>query len=137
SLPCALGSMLLSEDIIRFLYGTGKFMVNDAEPVRRTGSVVFYSCLGLVFYSVNSILVRALYAMKDMKTPTRTLFHSVGINIGLNLFFVIAGPKIASAMYPSLISWATPQPSFQNDVFNMTGAFGNLRESGIVLPSTI
>ncbi len=112
SIPCTIGALLLSEDIVRFLYGTGKFLAHDGEPVRRTSGVVFFSCLGLVFYSVNAILVRALYAMKDMKTPTRTLFHSVLLNLALNLFFVLAGPKIASALYETVKGFAlTPQTS--------------------------
>src|SRR5579862_4589758 len=143
SLPCAVGAMLLSDDIVRFLYGTGKFLLNDAQPgggpIQRTGGVVFYSCLGLVFYSINSILVRALYAMKDMKTPTRTLFHSVALNLGLNLFFVLACPKIVLALKPYVASWASDpgKQTVSNDFFNLVGGLGNLREGGIVLASTI
>lgn len=151
SIPCTVGALLLSDDIVRFLYGAGKFLARDGEPVRRTSGVVFYSCLGLVFYSVNSILVRALYAMKDMKTPTRTLFHSVLLNLGLNLFFVLAAPRIAEALRGTAEGWVTLSPTdpaqtgpwsavfrlFAMDAYNLVGAFGNLRESGIILASTI
>jgi len=141
--------MLLSEDIVRFLYGTGKFLARDAEPVRRTSGVVFYSCLGLVFYSVNAILVRALYAMKDMKTPTRTLFHSVLLNFGLNLFFVLAAPRISEWLYPMAKGWVTFDESvkttqmtntlraFAGDAYDLVGGLGHLRESGIILSGTI
>jgi len=150
SIPCTVGALLLSDDIVRFLYGTGKFLARDGEPVHRTSGVVFYSCLGLVFYSVNSILVRALYAMKDMQTPTRTLFHSVLLNLGLNLFFVIAAPKIALALHDTAEGWVKLSPDdgpaspfnamvrlFKMDAYMAVGAFGNLRESGIILASTI
>ena len=155
SIPCTIGAMLLSDDIVRFLYGTGKYLAHDGEPVRRTSGVVFYSCLGLVFYSVNSILVRALYAMKDLKTPTRTLFHSVLLNLGLNLFFVLVAPRIAEALRTTAEGWViipastsenvgmvvTPwiatQRLFAMDAYRLVGAFGNLRESGITLASTI
>src|ERR1043165_1514462 len=152
SLPCAVGAMLLSEDIVRFLYGTGKFMVNDAEPVRRTGVVVFYSCLGLVFYSVNSILVRALYAMKDMRTPTHTLAKSALLNLGLNLFFVLAVPRMAEGLKPTLSDWVTStekamltdksivafvKATLAADVYNIFGALALLREGGIILAGTL
>ncbi len=155
SIPCTVGALLLSEDIVRFLYGTGKFLANNGEPVLRTSNVVFYSCLGLVFYSVNSILVRALYAMKDMKTPTTTLFHSVLLNLGLNLFFVLAGPRIAAALHDTAVGWVTLPPvdpsqyvpppgpwvammrAFALDAYNFVGEFGTMRESGIILASTI
>ena len=151
SIPCTVGALLLSDDIVRFLYGAGKFLAHDGEPVRRTSGVVFYSCLGLVFYSVNSILVRALYAMKDMKTPTRTLFHSVLLNLILNLFFVLIAPRIAEALRGTAENWVKLSPTdaaqagpstavtrlFAMDAYNLVGAFGNLRESGIILASTI
>ena len=155
AIPCTVGALLLSDDIVRFLYGSGKFLANNGEPVARTSSVVFYSCLGLVFYSVNSILVRALYAMKDMKTPTRTLFHSVLLNLGLNLFFVLAAPRIANALHDTAVGWIAlpatepgvyvPPPTpwvammrmFALDAYNLVGEFGQLRESGIILASTI
>ncbi len=105
AIPCTVGAMLLSEDIVRFLYGAGEFMKHDGEPVRRTAGVVFFSCLGLICYSVNAILVRALYAMKDMKTPTKTLFYSVLINFALNLFFVLLAPHIADWLEPTVKGW--------------------------------
>ena len=137
SLPCAIGAMLLSNDIVRLLYGTGKFLANNGEPVHRTAGVVFYSCAGLLFYSVNSILVRALYAMKEMRLPTKIMFQSVALNFGLNLFFVLVCPRLAVALYPSVAPLATPKPSFGNDLFEFVGAMQNLRESGITLASTI
>jgi putative peptidoglycan lipid II flippase len=136
SLPCAIGAMLLSNDIVRLLYGTGKFLANNGEPVHRTAGVVFYSCAGLLFYSVNSILVRALYAMKEMRLPTKIMFQSVALNFGLNLFFVLACPWLAQQLYPSVKGLAG-KPGFYNDIFEALGALSNLRESGITLASTI
>lgn len=89
AVPCTVGIVLLSDDIVRFLYGTGRFLDHNAEPVARTAGVVVYSSLGLVFFSVNAILARALYAMKDMKTPTTTSAQSVAINLALNLLLVL------------------------------------------------
>ncbi len=88
AVPCTVGIMLLSEDLVRLLYGTGKFLDNGGEPIRRTAGVVMFSSLGLVFFSINAVLARALYAMKDMRTPTTTSAKSVALNLVLNLVFV-------------------------------------------------
>lgn len=143
ALPFCIGAMLLSEDLVRMLYGSGKFLVNDAEPVHRTASVAYYSCLGLPFYSINAIQTRALYAMKDFKTPARTTLQAVALNFGLNLFFVFAGPIISAAIEPNIRSWAVEGPmsdvmkAFGNDIYNAVVTLGRLRESGIVLAGTI
>ena len=116
-IPCTVGIMLLSEDIVRLLYGTGQFLVNDAEPVRRTAGVVTFSSLGLVFFGVNAILARALYAMKDMKTPTTTSAQSVAINLVLNLALVL-GTRF----------------SFKTGSYDPDGG---MKEAGIALASTL
>lgn len=133
-LPCTVGIMLLSDDLVRLLYGTGRFLENDAEPVRRTAGVVMYSSLGLVFFGVNAILARALYATKDMKTPTTTSAQSVAINLCLNLLFVIGGNYLAWAVYPMAQTqhhWAVQA------ILNAALGLGELREGGIALASTL
>ncbi len=153
ALPFCIGAMLLCEDLVRMLYGSGKFLVNDAEPVHRTASVAFYSCMGLPFYSINAIQTRALYAMKDFKSPARTTLQAVALNFGLNLFFVFAAPVIAGAILPAISSWSVEGPpivppgqsrsfddvmiGFKNDFYNIVLALANLRESGIILAGTI
>jgi putative peptidoglycan lipid II flippase len=117
--PCTVGVMLLSEEIVRLLYGTGRFLENDGEPVLRTAGVVMFSNLGLVFFGANVMLARALYAMKDMRTPTTTSAKSVALNITLNLFFVWAAPKLFAAAGHGDHPLAT------------------MKESGIALASTI
>jgi len=112
ALPATVGIALLSEDVVRLLYGSGKFLANDGEPVRRTAAVALYSSLGLIFFSLNAIYARALYAMKDMRTPTVTSAWSVAINVVLNLVFVLATPMqesgiaLASAISSAWQTWA-------------------------------
>jgi hypothetical protein len=64
------------------------------------------------------------------------MFQSVALNFVLNLFFVIACPPIMQAIYPTAATLAGP-PGFRNDVFNLLGGLANLKESGIILASTI
>jgi putative peptidoglycan lipid II flippase len=129
AVPCTIGLMLLSDDIVRLLYGSGKFLANDGEPVRRTAQVVLYSSMGLVFFSLNAMLARALYAMKDMRTPTRTSAQSVAVNLACNVFFVLVAPRLAHAVYPN-----GPDGS---GFSTLLCGLGNLREGGIALSSTI
>jgi len=136
AVPCTVGIMLLSEELVRLLYGTGRFLENDAEPVHRTAGVVLFSSLGLVFYSVNAMLARALYAMKDMKTPTFTMAWAAGINFLLNLFFVVGLAHVASALTPYYQSLG-PDQSMQRTVLGFIIALGSLKESGIALASTL
>lgn len=136
SIPFAFGAMLLSDDIVKLLYGSGKFLVNDAEPVKRTAAVAYYSCLGLPFYSLNAIQTRALYAMKDFKTPARTTLEAVALNFGLNLFFVFCAPLISAAIEPRIRTWAV-ENTFGNDIYNGVVTLGLMRESGIILAGTL
>jgi putative peptidoglycan lipid II flippase len=92
AVPSAVGLCLLSKELVRLFYGTGEFMLNDGEAVIRTGRVVFFFSMGLVFYSLNAVLTRALYAAKDTRTPTNATVVAVVANFVLNLVFVFATP---------------------------------------------
>jgi len=131
AVPCTIGIMLLSEEIVRLLYGTGRFLEHDAEPVRRTAGVVMYSSLGLVFYSVNAMLARALYAMKDMRTPTLTSAKSVAINLALNLLFVVGLAHLARVLIPYRDGLASDQ-EFLRGGLSFVIALGSLKEAGII-----
>jgi len=98
AIPSAVGLCLLSTDLVRLLYGTGEFLRNDGEAVKRTGQVVFWMSLGLPFYGLNAVLTRAVYAMKDAKTPTRITIISVAANLVLNLVFVLGTPMKESGL---------------------------------------
>ncbi|MGD0090934.1 MAG: murein biosynthesis integral membrane protein MurJ [Planctomycetota bacterium] len=136
AVPCTVGIVLLSQELVRLLYGAGRFLENDAEPVRRTAGVVLFSSLGLVFYSVNAMLARALYAMKDMKTPTTTLAWSAGLNFLLNLFFVVGLAHLAHALTPFYESLGSEHP-VPRALLGFVIALGSLKESGLALASTL
>ena len=136
ALPCTVGIMLLSDDIVRLLYGTGRFLENNGEPVRRTAGVVMFSSMGLLFFCVNSILARGLYAMKDMRTPTTTSRDSVAINLGLNLFFVVALPFLVKPLIPMRAALETDR-KVMGTLLDVLIAMGSMKEAGIALASTI
>ena len=92
ALPSAVGLCLLSRELVRLFYGTGEFLANDGEAVIRTGRVVFFFSTGLVFYSLNAVLTRALYAARETRAPTGATVVAVAANFALNLVFVFATP---------------------------------------------
>ena len=107
ALPSAVGLCVLSEELVRLFYGTGEFLQNNGEAVRRTGKVVLFFSIGLCFYSLNAVLARAIYATKDTRTPTKATIAAVVVNLALNLVFVLATPmREAGLALASAISGA-------------------------------
>ncbi len=85
TIPCSLGAMVYSSQIVQIVYERGAF---DSLATSMTGSAFFYYCIGLVFISLNILMVRAYYSMHDMKTPMLYGGISLIINIILNLILV-------------------------------------------------
>lgn len=85
AIPCSLGAMVYSDQIVQIVYERGVF---DPLATAMTGTAFFYYSMGLIFVSLNDLLIRAYYSMHDMKTPM--VFAGIGviINIVLNLILV-------------------------------------------------
>lgn len=85
ALPLSLGSMLYSHQVVQIVYERGAF---DSVATLKTSAAFFYYSLGLVFTSLNDLLTRIYYAMRNMKNPM--IFAGIGviINIMLNLILV-------------------------------------------------
>lgn len=60
--------LILAEPIVRLLFEWGKF---DADSTLGVASALWWLGLALVFYSVNSILTRAFFALGDTQMPMR------------------------------------------------------------------
>jgi murein biosynthesis integral membrane protein MurJ len=107
ALPSAVVLGVCARDLVMLFYGTGEFLRDNAEAVERAGRVVVFFSAGLAFYSLNSVLARAVYATKDTRTPTRSALYAVGLNLLLNLVFVLGtGMKEAGLALASAISGA-------------------------------
>ncbi|WP_245570875.1 murein biosynthesis integral membrane protein MurJ [Anaerovorax odorimutans] len=85
AVPCALGAMVYSHQIVQIVYERGAF---DPAATAMTSTAFFYYAIGLIFMSFNDLMVRAYYSMQDMKIPM--IFAGIGviINIILNLILV-------------------------------------------------
>lgn len=87
SLPCSLGAMLYSNPVVSLVYERGAF---DGASTDLTSGAFFYYSIGLTFVAINALLVKAFYAMEDMKTPVVCGVIGAGSNIILNL--LLLGP---------------------------------------------
>lgn len=99
ALPASVGIILIAQPLVVSLFQRGLFDAGGAERVSR--ALIFYA-LGLCAYSMQHILVRAFYSLKDAKTPVRIAAFVVGINLILNLALVgplrEAGVALATAV---------------------------------------
>jgi putative peptidoglycan lipid II flippase len=99
AIPCSLGAMVYSKQIVQIVYERGAF---DPIATAFTATAFFYYAIGLLFLSVNDLLIRAYYSMHDMRTPLVFGGFSVAINIVLILILVrymgLAGIALATSI---------------------------------------
>ena len=97
NIPAAIGLALLAEPIVRFLFQRHQFTAADTQAMAPL--LAFYA-VGLPFFSVVSLLVRAFYSLKNTKAPVRVATIDFLINLVLSLllmrWFGAAGLVIAS-----------------------------------------
>lgn len=85
ALPFTLGILVYSEQVVQIVYERGTF---DATATAFTASAFFYYGIGLLFMSLNDLLMRAYYSMHDTKLPMIFAGISVIINVTLNVLLV-------------------------------------------------
>ncbi|HVS52288.1 MAG TPA: murein biosynthesis integral membrane protein MurJ [Opitutaceae bacterium] len=97
NVPAAAGLALLSEPIVRLLYAHGKF---TPEAAHEMSVLLALFVIGLPFFSVVNLTVRAFYAVKDTTTPVRIALIDFVVNLVLSytlkLWFGAPGLVIAS-----------------------------------------
>jgi len=108
-LPAGLGIILLCEPLIRLVFDHGKFH-EMPDAVERTARVASLYALGLWSYSANHILVRAFYAMENIRTPRRIAMLAAGLNFVGNLILVwpmaeggLAIATVLSAVFQTVV----------------------------------
>ena len=86
-LPAGLGIILVCKPLIQLVFEHGRF-AEMPDAVERTARVASLYALGLWSYSVNHILIRAFYAMENIRTPRRIAMLAAGMNFVCNLLLV-------------------------------------------------
>jgi len=85
--PAALGYLVLAVPIVRLLLQHGVAGPKSTHLV--AGILVFFS-LGLFSFSTFQLLLRAYYSMQDTRTPALVNIAAVGLNVLVDLLFVLA-----------------------------------------------
>lgn len=85
--PAALGYLVLAVPIVRLLLQHGVTRPRSTDLV--AGILVFFS-LGLFSFSTFQLLLRAYYSMQDTRTPALVNIAAVGLNVIVDLLFVLA-----------------------------------------------
>lgn len=82
NLPAAAGLALLGPPIVRLLFQHGAFTASDAEAM---AGLLQLFVVGMPFFSVVNLTVRAFFALKDTRTPVRIAMVDFIVNLGLSL----------------------------------------------------
>jgi len=85
TLPCAVGLMVLAEPITSLIYERGRFGETERGMV---ALALQYYVVGLVFYASIKVVQPAFYAVDKRMVPMNISFLSIGVNFGLNWWFV-------------------------------------------------
>jgi putative peptidoglycan lipid II flippase len=97
NVPAAVGLMLLSHPIVSLIYRHGVFTAANA---RAQAQLVALFAIGLPFFSVANLTIRAFYAVKDTATPVKIGAIDFGINVAVSLVLMrwlgVAGLVVAS-----------------------------------------
>jgi putative peptidoglycan lipid II flippase len=98
-LPASIGIMILSDPIIRLLFGRGHF---DEYAINLTSQALFFYSIGSIGYGIREILNRTFYSLQDTKIPMYNASISVVLNIILSLilssFMGISGLALATSI---------------------------------------
>ncbi len=82
NIPAAAGLALLSGPIVRVIYRHGEFSAANASAMT---PLLALFVIGLPFFSINSLTVRAFYAVKDTATPVKIAAVDFVVNLVLSL----------------------------------------------------
>lgn len=84
-LPVCAGVYFLAEPCVRILFQRGAFTPEDT--INTAGCLKMYALM-IGASSINSLVMRAFYAIRDTKIPAKVSFAMVFINIVLNIVFI-------------------------------------------------
>lgn len=91
-IPATIGLLVLARPVVElaFVWKGGMF---GAQSTLRTMRAVCFYAPGLVVFSLYKVFVPAFYAMHDTRTPVRVGVWVVGLNLALNILFVVTWPQ--------------------------------------------
>ncbi|MDR2340959.1 MAG: murein biosynthesis integral membrane protein MurJ [Puniceicoccales bacterium] len=103
--PATVGLICLGQPILQLLFQWGKFSASD---ITRVFPVLCSSALGIPFYALGAIAVRAFHAHKDMRTPMCIGTINMVANLFLTMSFLVpfgvTGIAVANSL-AALFQW--------------------------------
>jgi putative peptidoglycan lipid II flippase len=85
-IPAALGYIAIGREIVRLVLEHGETESRSGDLV---ADVLALFAVGLFFFSMFQLLLRAFYAMQDTRTPALINTGSFVVNTGVNLLLVL------------------------------------------------
>lgn len=98
-IPSTIAFTVLSNDIVKVVYGYGKF---DAQAIKVTAQCLFFYSIGLYFNNGMQILTRIFYSNKNTKDPVKFSLISIVINIFINLLLMKSMKHMGLALASSI-----------------------------------
>jgi putative peptidoglycan lipid II flippase len=90
AVPAAVGLVVLARPLIQMLFEWRAFGEASTEQTAR--ALAFFAP-GLVAFGFYKVLVPAFYAAKDTRSPVRVALWVVGLNLVLNITFILTWPE--------------------------------------------
>jgi putative peptidoglycan lipid II flippase len=100
--PAMLGLIVFRHEIVQLIYERGSFLSTDTL---KTGQALLLYALGIFSYAAVKILVPALYALNDTRTPARLSLLTVAVKIALNFLFILPLGFLGLALSTAFSSW--------------------------------
>ena len=102
SIPAFVGILILSDEIIEFLFMRGAFQFYDVEL---TANALKALCFGLPAFIMIKVLVVPFFANEDTKTPIKISIFCMVINLILNLILIKEFMHVGLAISTSIAAW--------------------------------
>lgn len=136
-IPATVGAMVLSEPIIRFLFGRGAF---TEYAISITSKSLFFYSIGMIAFSNREILSKVFYSQQDIKIPTINALISLVLNIVLNVILSntigIGGLALATSI-SAIISTSLLFLSLKNKIGSFDIKFLTVSFVKVVIASII
>lgn len=99
SIPIVFGILILSNEIVNFIFVRGSF---SNEMGQLTSNTLFYYIIGFIPMAVRELIARIFYSFKDTKTPVINSSIGIVLNIVLNItlskYMGITGIALATSI---------------------------------------
>lgn len=119
--PLVLGMMFLSTEVIQLIFQRGEFTAKDSV---RGGMILLLYSPSLISLSVNEILSKMFFAMRDSKKPMISTFVNISVSIALSLLLyrrfgvngLAVAYTVASLSGIAVLSWIARRKFHQEGV---------------------